>query len=43
MVVAGLMTFAVTLMIWLSFAISGLFTIMPAALIHALLRWLGHH
>jgi len=42
-VVAGLMTFAVTLMIWLSFAISGLFTIMPAALLHALLRWLGHH
>jgi len=40
--VAGLMTFAVVLLIWLSFALSGLFTIMPAALLHALLRWVGH-
>ena len=40
--VAALMTFAVVLMIWLSFALSGLFTLMPAAALHALLRWVGH-
>jgi hypothetical protein len=39
--VGALMTFVVVLMIWLSFALSGLFTIMPAALLHALLRALG--
>jgi Zn-dependent protease with chaperone function len=41
-IAACLMVVAVTLMIWLSVAISGLFTIMPAAALHALLRWLGH-
>jgi Zn-dependent protease with chaperone function len=41
-IAGGLMILAVTLMIWLSFALSGLFTILPAALVHGLLRWIGH-
>jgi Zn-dependent protease with chaperone function len=41
-IAGGLLTVAVILMIWLSVAISGLFTLMPAAVLHALLRWLGH-
>jgi Zn-dependent protease with chaperone function len=41
--IAGvLMAVAVVLLVWLSFAISGLFTVFPAAMIHALLRWIGH-
>jgi hypothetical protein len=39
--VGGLLTVAVVLMVWLSVALSGLFTIMPAAMIHALLRWMS--
>lgn len=39
--VGGLLTVAVGLMVWVSVALSGLFTIMPAAAIHALLRWAG--
>ncbi len=34
--------FAVYLLIILSAAVSGLFLIVPAALLHAVLRWLGH-
>jgi hypothetical protein len=41
-VAAGLMGVVVVLLVWLSVAISGLFTVMPAAALHALLRWLGH-
>jgi hypothetical protein len=39
--VGGLLTVAVVLLVWLSVALSGLFTIMPAAMIHALLRWVS--
>lgn len=40
-VVGGLLSVAVVLLIWLSIALSGLFTIMPAALLHAVLRHFG--
>jgi len=39
--VAWLMAVVVYLLVIVSAAISGLFTIMPAALLHVLLRWLG--
>jgi hypothetical protein len=41
-IAGGLMVVAVTLLMWLSAAMSGLFTVIPAALLHALLRWIGH-
>jgi len=31
------------LLIWLSLALTMLFTGMPFAIVHLLLRWLGHH
>ena len=31
------------LLIWLSLALTMLFSGMPFAIIHVLLRWLGHH
>jgi hypothetical protein len=31
------------LLIWLSLALTMLFTGMPFGIIHVLLRWLGHH
>jgi Zn-dependent protease with chaperone function len=36
----GLMSVVVVLLVWVSTAISGLFTILPTALLHFLLRWL---
>ena len=36
--VAILLCVAVVLVIWVSLALSGLFTLLPAALLHALLR-----
>jgi Zn-dependent protease with chaperone function len=39
-VVGGLMSVVVVLLVWVSTAISGLFTIFPAAILHFLLRWL---
>lgn len=40
-VIAALMSVAVYLLVVVSAALSGLFTIVPAAFLHALLRWLG--
>jgi hypothetical protein len=40
-IVGGLMAVVVVLMIWLSIALSGPFTIFPATLLHALLRAIG--
>ena len=39
-VVGGLLSVVVVLLVWLSTAISGLFTIFPTAILHFLLRWL---
>jgi hypothetical protein len=38
LLLAGLMGTCVVLLIWLSVALSGMFTWLPASLIHALLR-----
>jgi len=40
-VVAGLLGVVVYLLVMVSAALSGLFTIMPAAALHVLLRWLA--
>jgi Zn-dependent protease with chaperone function len=42
-IVAVLVAILFPLLIWLSLALTMLFTGMPFAIVHALLRWLGHH
>jgi len=42
LLLAGLLGTAMFLLVWLSVALSGLFTWLPAALIHFLLRSFGH-
>jgi len=42
-ILAVLVAILFPLLIWLSLALTMLFTGMPFAIVHALLRWLGHH
>ena len=41
-IVAGLMTLALGLLVWLSIGLSALFLGLPFGIIHLLLRWIGH-
>jgi hypothetical protein len=42
-VLAGLVAIMLPLMVWLSAVLSMLFGGIPFAMVHVLLRWLGHH
>ena len=43
LLLAGLVALLFPLLIWLSLALTALFSGLPFAIVHALLRWLGHH
>jgi hypothetical protein len=42
-VLAGLVAIMLPLMVWLSAALTMLFSGLPFSIVHLLLRWLGHH
>ncbi|HUI60848.1 MAG TPA: hypothetical protein VLX90_11520, partial [Steroidobacteraceae bacterium] len=43
LLLAGLVALLFPLLIWLSLALTALFSGLPFAIVHSLLRWLGHH